>query len=103
MRAMFLLLGVLGTGQVRDVAFISDLSSPQQTTPSVVQTSRSIAQSSASPTPERYTLTPEKRAKAIAYSRARYALHFAGVGLSLAICSLLWLGKMTGVFRELGR
>ena len=32
---------------------------------------------SASPTQSTYTLSPEKREKAIAYSRARYALHFA--------------------------
>jgi Zn-dependent protease with chaperone function len=37
-----------------------------------------------------YVLTPEKRAKAIAYSRAQYLLYFAGIALSLAIYGFFW-------------
>lgn len=37
-----------------------------------------------------YVHTPEKRAKAIAYSRAQYLLYFAGMALSLAIYGFFW-------------
>lgn len=53
--------------------------------------------------PSRYTLTPEQRAKAIAYSRARYILYFAGVAWSLGVCLFLWLSRLAGVFRNWAR
>ena len=37
-----------------------------------------------------YVLTPEKRAKAIAFSRAEYLLYFAAIALALAIYGFLW-------------
>ncbi len=55
------------------------------------------------PAPERYTLTPEKRAKAIAYSRARYNLYFLGVAISLAVYFILWRSKVAAVFRSWAR
>ncbi len=47
-----------------------------------------------------YVLTPEKRAKAIAYSRAQYLLYFAGIALSLAIYAFLWRIGFAVVLRE---
>jgi Zn-dependent protease with chaperone function len=47
-----------------------------------------------------YVLTPEKRAKAIAYSRAQYLLYFAGIALSLAIYTLLWRSGFAVSLRE---
>jgi Zn-dependent protease with chaperone function len=47
-----------------------------------------------------YVLTPEKRAKAIAYSRAQYLLYFAGITLSLAIYAFLWRTGFAVVLRE---
>ncbi len=55
------------------------------------------------PPPEGYTLPPEKRARAVAYARARYVLYFVGVGLSLAIYYLLWRGNVALVFRNWAR
>ncbi len=50
--------------------------------------------------PDRYTLTPEKRAKAVAYSRATYFLYFAGTALSIGIYLLLWRARVTVQFRD---
>ena len=47
-----------------------------------------------------YVLTPEKRAKAIAYSRAQYLLYFAGIALSLAIYAFLWRSGFAVGLRE---
>ncbi|MDR3675179.1 MAG: M48 family metallopeptidase [Acidobacteriota bacterium] len=54
---------------------------------------------SASP-PATYTLTPERRAKAIAYSRSLYALYFLGTLLSIIIYLLLWRTRLAVTFRE---
>ncbi len=37
-----------------------------------------------------YVLTPEKRAKAMAFSRAEYILYFAAIALALGIYAFLW-------------
>jgi len=47
-----------------------------------------------------YVLTPEKRARAIAYSRAQYLLYFAGVALSLAIYGFFWRIGFAVVLRD---
>jgi Zn-dependent protease with chaperone function len=47
-----------------------------------------------------YVLTPEKRAKAIAYSRAQYLLYFADIALSLAIYGFFWRIGLAVVLRE---
>lgn len=49
-------------------------------------------------TPDRYTLSPEQRAKATAYARARYFLYFVGVALSLAIYFFLWCAGTGALF-----
>jgi Zn-dependent protease with chaperone function len=48
----------------------------------------------------RYVLTPEKRAKAIAYSRAQYRLYFAAIALSLAIYAFFWRSGFAVGLRE---
>jgi len=47
-----------------------------------------------------YVLTPEKRAKAIAFSRAEYRLYFAAIALALAIYTLLWWSGFSVGLRE---
>ncbi|MGB7593319.1 MAG: M48 family metallopeptidase [Terriglobia bacterium] len=47
-----------------------------------------------------YILTPEKRAKAIAYSRAQYLLYFADFALSLVIYGFFWRIGLAVVLRE---
>ena len=56
----------------------------------------------ASPVPT-YTLTPERRAQAIAYSRATYVLYFVGILLSLAIYVFLWRARIAVTFRQWAR
>jgi Zn-dependent protease with chaperone function len=57
----------------------------------------------APPAAAHYVLTPEKRAKAIAYSRAQYLLYFAGVALSLAIYGFLWRSGFAVALRQWAR
>jgi Zn-dependent protease with chaperone function len=58
-------------------------------------------QASGAPAAEaHYVLTPERRAKAIAYSRAQYLLYFAGIALSLTIYAFLWRLGLAVVLRE---
>ena len=58
----------------------------------------------ASPPPNAtYTLTPERRAQAIAYSRAQYILYFTGTLLSIAIYLFLWRARIAWKFREWAR
>jgi Zn-dependent protease with chaperone function len=67
-----------------------------------VQSRAAAGQEPAGPPPAEahYILTPEKRAKAIAYSRAQYLLYFAGIALSLAIYACLWRTGFAVVLRE---
>ncbi len=53
--------------------------------------------------PERYTLTPEQRARAVAYSRLRYSLYFIGVCWALVLYFLLWWTGAARRFRSLAR
>jgi Zn-dependent protease with chaperone function len=53
--------------------------------------------------PQHYTLSPEQRARAEAYSRDQYAVYFAGIGLSLAIYLLFWFGGLGVTLRNLAR
>ncbi len=53
--------------------------------------------------PERYTLSPEKRAKAVAYARLNYGLYFLAVGLSLGIYFLFWRAGIAELFRQWAR
>ena len=60
--------------------------------PAAKQANTGASQKSAGITAPRahYVLTPEKRAKAIAFSRAEYRLYFAAIGLALALHAFLW-------------
>jgi Zn-dependent protease with chaperone function len=55
------------------------------------------------PSASRYTLTPEKRAKALAYSHARYVVYFVQVLVSVGIYLLLWRARIALMFRNWGR
>jgi STE24 endopeptidase len=55
------------------------------------------------PPTSRYSLTPEKREKAIAYSRTQYVLYFVGVLVSIVIYLLLWRARVAVVFRDWAR
>jgi Zn-dependent protease with chaperone function len=57
----------------------------------------------ASPPPPTYTLTPERRAQAIAYSRSLYILYFLGTLISIGIYLLLWRARIAVRFREWAR
>jgi len=59
-----------------------------------------ISQAPSASLPATYTLTPERRAKAIAYSRSLYALYFLGTLLSIIIYLLLWRTRLAVTFRE---
>lgn len=54
----------------------------------------------AAPPPAQYVLTPEKRARAIAYSRLRYLLDFLGVLVSAAIYLFFWRAGVARLFRD---
>jgi STE24 endopeptidase len=53
--------------------------------------------------PTRYTLSPEKRAQAIAYAHARYLIYFSSVALSLAVYFFLWRARISLAFRNWAR
>jgi STE24 endopeptidase len=53
--------------------------------------------------PATYTLTPQRRAMAIAYSRWLYALYFLGTLLSILIYLLLWRTGVAATFRDWAR
>ena len=55
------------------------------------------------PAPATYTLSPERRAQAIAYSRSLYILYFVGTLLSLCIYFLLWRARLAVKFRDWAR
>ncbi len=48
-------------------------------------------------------LTPEQRAKAIAYSRATYLLYFLGFGFSVVIYLLVWRARLVVQLRDFAR
>jgi len=79
-------------------------STPDAQQPAPTEKGTSSAQSQPGPpVAAQYTLTPEKRARAVAYSRARYILYFAGVVVSVAIYWLLWRSKLAALFRDWAR
>ena len=55
------------------------------------------------PPPTTYTLTPERRAKAVAYSHSLYILYFLGTLVTLGIYLLLWRTGIAVTFREWAR
>lgn len=87
------------------LAAVQDQSSSNaaQSAPSQRSVVSQPTQPTTPPTAARYTLTPERRAKAIAFSRIRYALYFVGVLLSVGIYFALWRARVTVVFRDWAR
>jgi Zn-dependent protease with chaperone function len=72
---------------------------PAQTPePSPLQPTPSISASSAAPMA--YTLSSEKREKAIAYARARYRLHFASFAWSVLIAVLVIALRLAPRYRD---
>jgi Zn-dependent protease with chaperone function len=65
--------------------------------------STSQVQPTQPPASTTYTLTPERRAKAIAYSHLLYLLYFLGTLVSLGIYLLLWRGGIAATFRDWAR
>lgn len=72
---------------------------PPQTAPSVAS---AINGPPTSP-PASYTLTPARRAQAVAYSHALYRLYFLGTLLSILIYLLLWRIGVAVIFRDWAR
>jgi Zn-dependent protease with chaperone function len=88
--------GVGGTTLVLSAPLVAARAAPLQspTQPAATEQSK---------TPERYTLTPEQRAKAVAYARTRYVLYFVGTALALGIYFFLWRAKISITFRNWAR
>jgi STE24 endopeptidase len=79
------------------IAFGADTSTP----PQAAEPSPTSHQVAPSPPPApRYTLSPERRATAIAYSHLRYFLFFLETLISLGINLLLWRAGITLWFRR---
>jgi Zn-dependent protease with chaperone function len=70
--------------------------------PAATETNAGAGQKSAgtTATEAHYVLTPEKRAKAIAFSRAEYRLYFAAIALALAIYTFLWRSGFAAGLRD---
>jgi Zn-dependent protease with chaperone function len=71
--------------------------------PQAARPTPSTSQAQPAPPPTTYTLTPERRAKAIAYSRSLYILYFLGTLVSLGIYLFLWRTRVAVRFREWAR
>jgi len=85
--------GMVGNGQTGN----SPTPPPQAARPAPPPTQVPTA----SPPPATtYQLTPEQRAKAIAYSRSLYILYFLGTLLSIGIYLVLWRARIAVNFRE---
>jgi STE24 endopeptidase len=76
----------------------SPSSAPQPTQPEQL-----TVQAQAAQPPLSYTLSPERRAKAVSYARSRYLLFFLGTLNSLCIYLLLWRTGVTVSFRNWAR
>jgi STE24 endopeptidase len=104
LRWLLIALGLLGTLGSRPAAQGANLPSrSQETLPAESGVSSAPKQAAPPPVLAQYTLTPEKRAKAIAYSGARYLLFFVGVAVSVGIYWLLWRAKLAVLFRDWAR
>jgi Zn-dependent protease with chaperone function len=76
---------------------------PQRPTPSSSESAASATSGAAKTSAQDYSLSPDRREKAIEYSHTRYVLYFVGVALSFAIYLLLWMGKLGVLFRNWAR
>ena len=72
--------------------------SAQATPPAAASPAPSVGASASAPAA--FTLSPEKREKAIAYARARYALHFASFAWSVVVLVAILAGRLGPRFRD---
>ena len=85
-------------------AVVASAGPPPLPSAQAAQSGAATTQAPAAPPPSaQYTLTPEKRAQAIAYSRIQYLLYFLGVVVSVGIYLLLWRGGIARLFRDWAR
>ncbi len=75
----------------------------QASAPQAGQPEPSTRKAQPSSPPARYTLTPERRAQAIAYSRSLYILYFVGTLFSVSIYVFLWWAGIAARFRDWAR
>jgi Zn-dependent protease with chaperone function len=85
--------GGVGYGQVVKSPSPSPPAAPSVPHPSQAQRASPLP-------PATYTLTPERRAQAIAYSRALYILYFVGALISIGIYLFLWRARISVLFRD---
>jgi STE24 endopeptidase len=81
------------------VAMVLSSALSAQTPPPAAASSEPSVGASAT-TPAAFTLSPEKREKAIAYARARYTLHFASFAWSVLVLVALVAWRMGPRFRD---
>lgn len=90
---------------VRAVVLMLAMETPGLLAQPAAVTPAPAAPTAASPTPAAspatYTLTPEKRAQAIAYARARYRLHFAAFAWGCLVLLALIALRLGPRFRDL--
>ncbi len=75
----------------------------QASGPQAGQFGPSTGKAQSPPPPATYSLTQERRAKAIAYSRSLYILYFVGTLVSIGINLFLLLGGIAARFRDWAR
>jgi Zn-dependent protease with chaperone function len=71
--------------------------------PQVTQPAPPYRQAQLASPPTTYTLTPERRVKAIAYSHSLYFLYFLGTLVSIGIYLLFWRARIGATLRDWAR
>jgi len=84
-------------GLVAGLVLAATLSARPAPTP---QTTPSVATGSVSAAPATYTLSPEKREKAITYAHARYALHFISFFWTVLVLAAIIAWRLGPRFRD---
>jgi Zn-dependent protease with chaperone function len=98
---LLVVLGVFGSPRYGTTSQLPIPRTSSQSAAAVASKATAVQQPAGAAQAEaHYVLTPEKRAKAIAYSRAQYLLYFADIALSLAIYAFLWRVGFAVVLRE---
>lgn len=93
---MLFVPGACGAAPATKDHAISEQAAPAQAPPQ-------SAVNQQSPPPGRYTLTPERRARAVAYSHIRYILYFLSTAFALGVYLLLWRARLAIDFRNRAR
>lgn len=85
------------------LAIVNVITAAQPASSPTQQSSRQLASETASVQKQpvkAYTLSPEKYAKAVAYSRATYLLHFLGAAYSLALLLIILSLRLAPLYRD---